>query len=904
MNKLQLSLINKSICLTINIKQMRINNFYSGILMLGLFLFSCESGVIYKNNSFTIENNKVTQGKFTASVVNSKHLKSNYEAKNLTSSILEFKFSLNGKDNELPFGVNHRTNIYADGTTKLVKIEFGKKASNQELKSQILPKNSKLKIQLNMKKVIDSFNKKGFYIDIHGEKIFKKDFQGVYIAGNIYPLNWDFENFNGNKSIQLTDSDKDGIYEIELTMNTHNPDAFVASEWKLKNDIKKYPQFKSTIPLLDAVYNMSLDEMVMNMEKDGTFRTGAKWPGVWTRDISYSIVLALSMLEPQYCMNSLKRKVANGKIIQDTGTGGAWPVSSDRMVWAIAAWEIYKYTGNREWLYYAFSVVSKSANDDLKTIYDKTTGLVRGESSFLDWRKQTYPLWMQPADIQISQNLGTNAAYYKVLDILAQMANELDFDNSKWETQANLLKQNINKHLWSKTKGYYGQYLYGRNFMTLSDRSEALGESFTVLFDIADEQKASEVLKKTPVVDYGAPCIYPQIPNIAPYHNNGIWPFVQSFYTLAAAKQKQTDIVAWSYASILRQASLFLTNKENMVAEDGDFAGTVLNSDRQLWSVAGQLGMNLKLLAGINLTKNGIEFKPVIPKSFSGTYELNNFKYRDAILHIKVKGYGTDIFTFSVDGEFQKEFKLPKDIIGSHIIEIVMNSKENNKGFNLVSNKTTPETPKVSYEKNNIYWTKDSNVNTYKVFKNGKLFKVLKNVNKFEAYKYKETAEYQIQSVDSKGMHSFMSKPILINAKTIDIQAEDFNIKQSKLVSGYSGKGYIVLNKNSNSLKLKSDIKEAGKYFISFRYANGSGPINTDNKCAIRSLYVNENFSHSVVYPQRGNEEWSNWGYTSEEIIELKKGKNKLILKFDDFNENMNFSTNKTYIDKIILRKI
>jgi uncharacterized protein YyaL (SSP411 family) len=108
-------------------------------------------------------------------------------------------------------------------------------------------------------------------------------------------------------------------------------------------------------------------------------------------------------------------KVSNNRIIQDTGTGGAWPVSSDRVVWALAAWEIYKYTGDKEWLMKAFEIVRNSLDDDSKTIPDPSTGLIRGESSFLDWRKQTYPLWMEPADIFGSLNLGTNIAYCQAL---------------------------------------------------------------------------------------------------------------------------------------------------------------------------------------------------------------------------------------------------------------------------------------------------------------------------------------------------------------------------------------------------------------------------------------------------------------------------------------------------------
>jgi hypothetical protein len=36
-------------------------------------------------------------------------------------------------------------------------------------------------------------------------------------------------------------------------------------------------------------------------------------------------------------------------------------------------------------------------------------------------------------------------------------------------------------------------------------------------------------------------------------------------------------------ASLFRAAAMFLTNKENMVAQNGDFNGTQVNSDRQLW---------------------------------------------------------------------------------------------------------------------------------------------------------------------------------------------------------------------------------------------------------------------------------------------------------------------------------
>jgi uncharacterized protein YyaL (SSP411 family) len=135
----------------------------------------------------------------------------------------------------------------------------------------------------------------------------------------------------------------------------------------------------------------------------------------------------MAYLQPQVAKNSLLRKVnAKKRIIQDTGTGGAYPCSTDRIIWSVAAFEIYKATGDKDWLQQAFGIIQNTIEDDIKVAYDEETGLVKGESSFLDWREQTYPKWMQPADIYESENLGTNAVHYQANMVLAQMASILN----------------------------------------------------------------------------------------------------------------------------------------------------------------------------------------------------------------------------------------------------------------------------------------------------------------------------------------------------------------------------------------------------------------------------------------------------------------------------------------------
>jgi len=499
---------------------------------------------IWQNKTFALyADSIVQQNKFTGKVVSAIEIISNYKspANEFLSPVISFKFSINGKDNEMKSGIDHHFNcISADGQCQTPLIAFGKQLAD----NRPVPDNTYLKpqtrfnIQLDMREVMKAFEKDGYYATFKGDKIYKQDFKGVYVAGNIPPLIWDFDNLVNHPELKLQDNDNDGIYETSLILNDQKNEKLTSAGWKLSKDVSAFPQYKSGYPISDALYNLALEEMHNAVEPDSTFRTGKEWAGVWTRDISYSIILSMAYLQPKVAKNSLLRKVnKNGRIIQDTGTGGAWPASTDRIIWAVAAWELYKATGDEDWLNQAYPIIKNSLEDDYMVDYDKKTGLVKGESSFLDWREQTYPKWMQPADIYESQCLGTNAVHYQANIVLSKIAARLNDKEAaaKYKQVAESIKEGINKYLWVPDKGYYGQYLYGRNSKILSPRSEALGEALSVLFGIADDEKQKLVIAKTPVMDFGIPCIYPQIPNIPPYHNNAVWPFVQTYYGLAAA---------------------------------------------------------------------------------------------------------------------------------------------------------------------------------------------------------------------------------------------------------------------------------------------------------------------------------------------------------------------------------
>ena len=875
-------------------------------LIIVIFTLTTTSAqqAIYQSDVFSIYPEKVVQGKNETKILSSTEMSGNYQspANLFQSADIIFKFSINGRDNEMFPGKDHHFTVNAEnGMAETPLIKFGTQL-NQVPANKFLSPNTSLKVRVDMRDVQKQFNEKGFYTTINGDKIYKEDFKGLFIAGPTAPMTWDFDNLVNFPDLRLKDDDGDGIYEATVVLNKQSDEKHTDAAWKLSKDISPYPQYKSPYLVSDAIYNLSLEEMLKAIEPDSTFRTGKEWGGVWTRDISYSIILAMAHLQPRVAMFSLMRKVnAKKKIIQDTGTGGAWPVSTDRMVWAVAAWELYKSTGDKDWLQQSYVIVKNSIEDDIHNAHDPETGLVKGESSFLDWREQTFPKWMQPADIFESECLGTNAVHYQTNNILSQMATELKDPKTaaKYKQIAELIKNGINKYLWIPEKGYYAQFRYGRNFKFVSPRSEALGEALCIIFGIADEARAKQIVASTPVTDYGISCIYPQIPNIPPYHNNAVWPFVQSYWLWAGAKAGNEQSVIESISDIYRPAALFLTNKENMVADNGDFNGTQINSSVMLWSLSGNISIVQKVLFGARFNTNSLSFEPFVPKSMTGKRTLNNFKYRNAVLNIEMDGYGNQIKSFTVDGKTQVA-TIAATIKGSHDIKIVLSDNLNAPSkINKVNNYYSPQTPAVKYENRKLVWEAIEHADHYKVLKNGVF--IIKTKDPFISIDEKAFAEYSVIAVDAKNVESFASEPVVVGEKNIQvIEIETIAAKANYDYKGFIGDGFVETTTKINPvINIPLEIKTTGLYTISFRYANGNGPTNTENKCAIRTLKIDGNEKAAVVFPQRGKGEWSNWGNSNSIKVQLTSGKHILTVSYESFNENMNGEVNQAMLDNV-----
>jgi hypothetical protein len=123
--------------------------------------------------------------------------------------------------------------------------------------------------------------------------------------------------------------------------------------------------------------------------------------------------------------------------------------------------------------------------------------------------------------------------------------------------------------------------------------------------------------------------------------------------------------------------------------------------------------------------------------------------------------------------------------------------------------------------------------------------------------------------------------------------------------AGFTGDGYARLTRERNTVvRVPVRIREGGWYAIDFRYANGNGPVNTEDKVAIRTLVVGRDTLGVVVMPQRGVNAWTDWGWSNVREVYLGPGAHELMLTLTRWDENMNGRENTALLDLVRLTPI
>ncbi len=728
--------------------------------------------------------------------------------------------------------------------------------------------------------------------------------------------------------------------------------------------------------MFDGLYAMAINEALLNSVSEikdnaygngapiklDAYQTGEFWTYVWTRDLSYSVYLGLAQFDPRRAVNSLLFKTSEVKssvlggyrhqIIQDTGSGGSYPVSSDRVVWALGADQTLKFLPADEqerFLGHVYPFLHETIEQDRCLVFDAADGLYRGEQSFLDWREQTYPGWTKDnvLPIAMSKALSVNVADYFLLNITAGYAGRLGqtADQTRYSQWAEDLKRSINERFFDPEIGLYSTYLLSDGVNEIRvHRYDLLGESLAILFGVADQSKAEAILSNYPIGPHGPSVVWPQERTVPIYHNQAIWPFVTAYWIKAARQANNFTAVDAGIRSLEQLAAFNLSNMENF-----DFAsglaqvkgrlleGPVINSRRQLWSVAGYLSMVQDIVFGLETSWDGIRFRPFITAQMrndtfgsSEQIELNDFNYRNTrhqvrlhfppknsinegvclISQIKLNGkdIGDDFISSTAlqsSNQWDIYLAAPKQPKNSDPLRLVDVKNERalfgplqpvwdesrQGGITVVDGKLVLH-----------YQNSDAATVVFNIYRDGVLCaKAVRDTNWVDtasADYHEHVHRYAVEAVDPlNGNASHLTPPryYLSNDQQMVIPANDIEHQGGNLVASHHFENW---GQSGDSLLTKAfKIEKSGRYDIRAEFSNGAGALNTGITCAVKKLELRKAGSDKVVafgylvMPQSGD--WNRWELSSPVIADLAAGKTYTIsISEDDASRNMSYLKN------------
>jgi hypothetical protein len=482
------------------------------------------------------------------------------------------------------------------------------------------------------------------------------------------------------------------------------------------------PNVHSGNLLFDALFAQAVDDLhqaSVSVIKDGSynggkaipcecFETGEKWAYVWTRDLSYAADLGLVYFAPQRVVNSLVFKTSDFRstvqppeqlpdgslqIIQDTGSGGSWPVSTDRVVWAIAAEsaiENLQGAVREQFMDHAYAALRGTVEADRIVAFDSRSQLYGGEQSYLDWRVQTYAPWIinNLSRMAESKALSTNVAHFQAISLAADLADRKEDSSTatKYRRWASDLKEAINNTFWLEDVGLYSSLTTSAEDPVALHKYDMLGTALAIRYGIASDEQARRAMANYPHSEFGVPVYYPHQPDMYVYHNRALWPFVAGYALRAGVDVQNPKVVNNAIHSLMRGAALHLSNMENLEWLTGKSwydDGPAINSRRQLWSVGAYLGMVTETFFGYHTTRDGIRITPFLTaeaRQLLGDTEqavLNNLVYKDKNLSVKlqlppkseVEGY-YPVTKVSLNGSAVEGVITERQLTGNNVITI------------------------------------------------------------------------------------------------------------------------------------------------------------------------------------------------------------------------------------------
>ena len=438
-------------------------------------------------------------------------------------------------------------------------------------------------------------------------------------------------------------------------------------------------------PNYTDAFKLAINTVDINIRR-GILAAGGDYGGEWTRDIAINTWNGVSFLRPEVAKQSLWSVTVR----KDSIGHQYW----DQIIWVVAALNHYKVTGDLEFLKQAYKCSANTMKHLQVYAFDNKYGLFTGPSVFNDgiagYPEPIYDKTNNSSNVLEHKNsknikcLSTNCVYYGAYLSLIEMGQILKADNDlihSYQMEAKILKVNILKYFYVEGENRLN-YLID-NAGNVDKSQEGLGISFAVIFNILNKDQAFKLIQNATTSKFGITSIYPDFPRYSPSqpgrHNNIIWPMVNGFFAKASIISGNQGVFLKELNSLTQLALdqdkgdynfREIYNPYTGAPDGGWQTNKHWNSCKlQTWSATAYINMILFGLAGIRIENDGILFSPYLPES-THYMEIRDIHYHQAVLNISIKGNGSKIKSFILNGKSQKKYRIDSDIKGTNEIKI------------------------------------------------------------------------------------------------------------------------------------------------------------------------------------------------------------------------------------------
>lgn len=453
--------------------------------------------------------------------------------------------------------------------------------------------------------------------------------------------------------------------------------------WQSERDLSPYPVLKSGYPAIDAVYRLCIDKVIEHRDYEpvGLLNASEGRPP-WVRDTSYVVLMGCDALFPEASRKTLEWSVNKGETIKPEQLDGMFENLSsatisqnpyyrmgDFVIWIPAVWQYARTTGDRAFIGRYYTEMANSLELAREVLFDPWDGLYDGGDTIGDGFSM-YP--ENSTGMVMLKGASVNFIHYKALLSMAEMAEWLGKpagEADAFRARAFALKDSINRELWLEEKGYFSLLRAGRDPQPV-ERATLAGNAFALLWNGTDNARKASILKNQPDTPWGAPLVWPAWMARGAYHDQNIWPVIEGLWGTAAAQAGSPDRTVKSLALLTANGLFSLNLSEMWSAFDGKYKG----KEPQLWSCTAYLMEIFQGLLGLQSEVQGLLVQPSVPAPFASGFEVSNYRYRDAVYTFKVKGQGSRIASFKINGKPELNL-LPPGATGAQLVEIEMTTE-------------------------------------------------------------------------------------------------------------------------------------------------------------------------------------------------------------------------------------